>query len=64
MRAEFLWFMAGVAAVLGAGAGLWMVFLIMKNKQMKRQVSALMHDKGALTMRVSLLEDALKEKEQ
>lgn len=63
MRLEILWFIVGAAAALGAGAGFWMILLIVKNKQMKKQISELMHNKGVLTMRISFLEEALKEKE-
>ena len=40
-----------------------MVLWIVKNKRIKQQIYELMRDKGALIMRVGILEDALKEKE-
>ncbi len=64
MTAEFSWFTLGIGTSLGIGAGVWIVCLIAKTQRQKKQMSGLMFDKGALTMRVSILEDALKEKGQ
>ena len=62
MTTELLWFALGITACLGAGAGAWIIYLIAKTRRQKKQICGLMHDKGKLTMRVSILEDALKEK--
>ena len=62
MTAEFIWFIFGIGATLMAGAGIWIVCLIAKTIVQKKQISGFMYDKGALTMRVSILEDSLKEK--
>ena len=62
MMTEALWFVFGIGASLLAGAGIWIVYLIAKTQRQKKQISGLMFDKGALTMRVSVLDDSLKEK--
>ena len=62
MTTEALWFVFGIGASLLAGAGIWIVYLIAKTQRQKKQISGLMFDKGALTMRVSVLDDSLKEK--
>ncbi len=62
MTTECIWFVFGIGASLLVGAGIWIVFLIAKTLRQKKQISGLMYDKGALTMRVSVLEDSLKEK--
>ena len=62
MTTESIWFVLGVGASLMVGAGIWIVYLITKTLRQKKQMSGLMYDKGALTMRVSILEDSLKEK--
>ena len=59
-----LWFVLGLGATLLAGAGIWIVCLTTKAHRQKKQLCGLMYDKGVLTMRVSILEDALKEKER
>ncbi len=62
MTTESIWFVFGIGASLLAGAGIWIVYLIAKTQRQKKQISGLMFDKGALTMRVSVLEDSSKEK--
>ena len=62
MTTEAIWFVFGIGASLLVGAGIWIVYLISKTLRQKKQISGLMFDKGALTMRVSVLEDVLKEK--
>jgi len=62
MTTEAIWFVFGIGASLLVGAGIWIVYLISKTLRQKTQISGLMYDKGALTMRVSVLEDSLKEK--
>ena len=62
MTTESIWFVFGIGASLLVGAGIWIVYLISKTLRQKKQISGLMFDKGALTMRVSVLEDSLKEK--
>ena len=62
MTTEAIWFVFGIGASLLVGAGIWIVYLIAKTQRQKKQISGLMFDKGALTMRVSVLEDSSKEK--
>ena len=62
MTTESIWFVFGIGASLLVGAGIWIVYLIAKTQRQKKQISGLMFDKGALTMRVSVLEDSSKEK--
>jgi len=60
--AEILWFVFGVMAVLAIAAILWACFLFVRNRVLKQQICGLMQDKGELSVRVSILEDAFKEK--
>lgn len=54
--------LAGVACLAGGAGGVWIVSLIANDRIQKKRICELTHDKGALTMRVSILEDILKEK--
>lgn len=62
MTIELMWFVWGVVACLSAGAGVWIISLLAKTRRQHKQICGLMHDKGSLTMRISILEDSLKEK--
>lgn len=61
MTTELLWFVLGIMASLVAGACAWIIYLIAKTQRQKKQIAELMYDKGSLTMRISILEEALKE---
>lgn len=64
MSEELSWFILGIMLCLGVGAGTWIACLSSKIMHQKEQISGLMREKGELAMRVSILGDALKEKEQ
>ena len=61
MTTELLWFVLGIMASLVAGPCVWIIYLIAKTQRQKKQIAELMYDKGSLTMRISILEEALKE---
>ncbi|HOW59802.1 MAG TPA: hypothetical protein PLO78_08795 [Candidatus Omnitrophota bacterium] len=63
MESRIGWFLLGIVAAVGTGLGILSGFLFIQNRRMKRRFCELMHDKGALTAQVSILEDALKAKE-
>lgn len=63
MTEQALSFALGITALLVVAAVSWAVFLLRKTRHQKKQICWLMHDKGELATRASILEDALKEKE-
>ena len=58
-----LWFMLGILTCLLSGAALWAVYLLRKTKTQWKKMCKILEENGALSMRVSLLEEVLKEKE-
>jgi hypothetical protein len=62
MTGPVFYFVMGVGACLLVGMAALSGYLAAELSRHRKQVFGLMHDKGMLTMRVSILEDALKEK--
>ncbi len=62
MATGILWFVSGIVTSMVAGVSSWLLCLIGNNQRQKKQICGLMHDKGMLTMRVSILEDSVRAK--
>jgi len=64
MTEQALSFALGITTLLVLAAVSWAVFLLLKTRRQKKQICGLMHDKGELATRVSILEDVLPKKER